>query len=290
MQADHSISASSVTVAQELAATMPDPAPAIVSSMDGSLAFIHQHFPASAGAMGHPTQLRLALVVSGGGRLQQRCTRNPTLDALWGVGQFNIVLPGQTGTYASPAVEILGLAFDWPSMAGVSINLPTLAPLAGAVHRDATVSALLHALWSAHRSDVLTDSLLRACAEAVVGRLGLLAQGTVALPNATRPLSVDQLRVLTDYIDSARDTRPSVPMMAEALRMDEVRFSRAVQSATGMSPYQFLVHHRMHWARHELERGQSVMEVAQSVGYANASKFSAAFRRVIGDRPSASRR
>lgn len=284
MPAHRSISGSKVTVAQQLAATTP----VLGSNGAGNLAFIHHHFPASAGAMGHPTQLRLALVIKGGGRLQQICPRRAALDAHWHIGQFNVVLPGQTGTYSSPAVEVLGLAIDWPALGATAVSLPTLAPLTGALHRDATVSALLHALWAASRSGVLSDELLHACGNAVLDRLVQMAQRPAALSAGARVLSAAQMKRLTDYIDAARDVRLTVPMMADALGMDDTRLSRGLQAAAGMSPYQFLVHRRMHWARGELERGVSVMRVAQSVGYANASKFSAAYRRVMGCAPSAS--
>lgn len=286
MPAGHSISGTNATVAQELASATP----VMASTKAGNLAFIHHHFAASAGIMGHPTQLRVALVVKGGGRLQQICARSVALDALWHVGQFNVVLPGQTGTYISPEVEVLGLALDWPAMSEKPISLQALAPLAGRLHRDATVSSLLHALWAALRTDLLSDDLLQTCSAAVVRRLGQMAQRPGGLPSGARPLSVDQLKMLTDYIDSSKDLRPNVAMMAGALGVDESRLSRGIHASTGLSPYQFLIHRRMHWARLELERGVSVMRVAQSVGYANASKFSAAFRRIMGEAPSASRR
>jgi len=43
----------------------------------------------------------------------------------------------------------------------------------------------------------------------------------------------------------------------------------------------------MQWARGALAQGCSVTEVALASGYANPSKFSAAFRRVVGCSPSA---
>lgn len=289
MRADHSISGTAASVVQEVTQALPARVSALASSADGCLALVHHRFPASEGAMGHPTQLRLALALKGGGHLQQHPLRGPRLDARWSVGQFNVVLPGQTGTYASPAVEVIGLAIDWRSMDETSIDVRALASLAGGLHRDDTVSALLAALGSAARNGLLSDDLLRSGSLAVVRRLGQLAQGTVPRP-PSRPLSRAQLEALMRFIDACRDTRPDVSMMAGALGMDETRFRRGIQSATGMSPYQFLTHHRMHWARLELKRGRSVMQVAQSVGYANASKFSAAFRRVTGESPSASRR
>lgn len=239
--------------------------------------------------MGHATQLRLALALNGGGPLLQQTRASAGLNALWSVGQFNLVLPGQTGTYASPPVEVLGLAIDWPSLQGTPFEAEALAPLANALHRDCTVSALLHALWSAAEAHLLSDALLHAGALAIVCRLGQLAQRPLPRYHASRALGAGQLQALIDYIDASTDSRPSVALMARTVGMDEARFARALQAATGLTPYAFLTHRRMHSARVELARGRSVTAVAHAAGYANASKFAAAFRRVIGHAPSAIR-
>lgn len=278
------------TVARELIHAIPGHEPLLASSQDGALAFVHQRFPASSGAMGHPTQLRLALVLSGGGRLEQHGPFAPPLASHWSPGQFNVVLPGQTGTYSSPAVEILGLAMDCAMLEELLIDVRTLAPLAATLHRDATVSAVLHAFQSAAQTKVLSDAFLRAGTLTILRRLTQMAQTPARLTGAHRPLTTGQLQALTAYVDAALDTRPSVQCMADVLGLDRTRFQRGMQAATGMSPHDFLTQRRMHWARAQLERGSSVMHVAQTVGYANASKFAAAFRRVIGQAPSEVRR
>lgn len=268
---------------------MPGHQPLLASSQDGALAFVHQRFPASAGAMGHPTQLRLALVLSGSGRLEQYGAFGARLASLWSVGQFNVVLPGQTGTYSSPAVEILGLAIDYAAL-HEQIDIRALAPLASRLHRDATVSAVLHAFQSAAETKVLSDPFLWAGTWTILRRLQQLARQPARLARTHRPLTSAQLQALMVYVDGSKDTRPSVQCMAEALGLDRTRFQRGMQAATGMSPHDFLTQRRMHWAVTELERGASVMHVAQTAGYANASKFAAAFRRVIGRAPSEVRR
>lgn len=290
MHAENSIATTSSNLAQELADAMPGCSPVLASSHDGTLALIHHRFPASSGAMGNPTQLRLALVLRGGGRLQQHCAFGPGLNAQWTVGQFNVVLPGQTGTYVSPAAEILGLAIDRSSMDESLINGGVLAPLAGALHRDSMISSMLHAFRATAEANLLSDQFLRSGSQAIVRRLVQLAERPTSLPPSARPLTINQLRELADYIDASREAHLDVSMMAAALEMEVTRFRRSIQASTGMSPYAFLTHRRMQWARQELERGASVMKVAQCVGYANASKFSAAFRRVVGQSPSASRR
>lgn len=277
-------------MARELVEAIPDHEPILTCSQDGCLAFVHQRFPASSGTLGHPTQLRVALVLSGGGRLEQHSVFGPKLESLWSVGQFNVVLPGQTGTYSSPAVEILGLSIDCSKLEEQVVDVRALAPLTAALHRDTTVSAVIHAIQSAAEAKVLSDQFLWVGALTIVRRLTQLAQKPAHLPDTPRPLTIDQLHALMVYVDASKDARPSVQNMAQVLGMDQTRFRRGIQAATGMSPYDFLTHRRMHWASAELERGLSVMYVAQSVGYANASKFSAAFRRVIGCAPSEVRR
>lgn len=288
MRADDSDSVISPSVADTLSTKLSGRSPTLVSTDDGSVAFIRQGFPESAGVMGQTTQLRLALVVGGGGRLEQHCPLGQCLDANWSVGQFNVVIPGQLGTYRSPAVEVLGIAIDGSSLERHRVDARRLSPLTGALHRDATISALLHAMSSTSETGLLSDKLLWACAMSILQRLVCLS--TAPPGTATRPLSMDQLGSLMLFINASRDVRPSVKTMAGVLAMDETRFRRAIHAATGMAPYEFLTHHRMHWARAELSRGARVTEVAQSVGYANPSKFSAAFRRVIGKSPTEARR
>lgn len=290
MHADDSNVSTSSDLAQQMTGVMPGPPLALLSSDDGSLAFVHHRFPPSSGAMGHPTQLRLALVLRGGGRLQQHCALGPGLNAQWTVGQFNIVLPGQIGTFVSPAVEILGLAIDQSFLDRCLLNGTLLTPLAGSLHRDPMISSMLHAFRATAEANLLSDQFLRSGTQSIVHRLVQLAQRPAFLPPSARPLTTTQMQELTAYIDAWRDARLDVSMMAGALKMEVTRFRRSIQAATGMSPHAFLTHRRMQWARSELERGVSVMKVAQCVGYANASKFSAAFRRVVGQSPSASRR
>ncbi|WP_093818460.1 helix-turn-helix domain-containing protein [Stenotrophomonas indicatrix] len=69
--------------------------------------------------------------------------------------------------------------------------------------------------------------------------------------------------------------------------MEPTTFSRALRAATGMPPYAYLTQHRMQWAQCALSAGQSVTDVALACGYANPSRFAAAFRRVAGCTPSA---
>ncbi|PZP75801.1 MAG: AraC family transcriptional regulator, partial [Stenotrophomonas maltophilia] len=134
-------------------------APAAYASDDGAVVLLRHRFDASEGEMGHPQQLRLGMAVGGGGRLQQR-TLSGLLQAPWRPGQFNLVLPGESGTYASPAVDLLGIAIDTRMLPHDAPALQHLQPLAARLHRDPVVTSVLQALWSSAQADACLPGFL----------------------------------------------------------------------------------------------------------------------------------
>ena len=261
-------------------------APVVHASDDGAVVLLRHRFDAGEGQMGDPHQLRLGMAMGGGGRLQQR-TLNGLLQAPWRPGQFNLVLPGDTGTYASPAVDLLGIAIDTRLHPHAPQPLQHLQLLAARLHRDPVVSSVLQALWCSAQADACLPGFLEHGAQVLLHRLGQLA-GLTCVERGSQPqLSTRRLQQLETYIDAQRGRPLDVAQLAAAVRMEPSTFGRALRAATGLPPYAFLTQRRMQWARAALARGCSVTEVALASGYANPSKFSAAFRRVVGCSPSA---
>ncbi len=261
-------------------------APAAYASNDGAVVLLRHRFDASEGEMGHPHQLRLGLAVDGGGRLQQR-TLNGLLQAPWRPGQFNLVLPGDTGTYASPAVDLLGIAIDTRLHPQDPQRLQHLQPLAARLHRDPVITSVLQALWCSAQADVCLPGFLEHGAQVLLHRLGQLAGLACTERGRDTALSTRRLQQLEAYIDAQHGQPLEVAQLAAAVQMEPSTFGRALRAATGLPPYAFLTRRRMQWARGALAQGCSVTEVALASGYANPSKFSAAFRRVVGCSPSA---
>ncbi|WMJ69333.1 AraC family transcriptional regulator [Stenotrophomonas sp. 24(2023)] len=257
------------------------------ASDDGAVVLLRHAFAASEGTMGQPGQLRLGLALGGGGRLWQRSAA-ATLQGHWQPGQFTLVLPGDDGHYASPAVDLLGLAIDTRLLPlQGTVEAAALQPLAARLQRDPVITAVLQALWCSAQADACLPGFLQHGAQVVLHRLAQLA-GQPAVPRrAATPLSPRQVRTLEDYIDAHRDDALEVTRLAAVLQMEVSRFNRALHAATGLPPYAFLTRRRMQWAGQALRAGRSVTDVALASGYANPSKFSAAFRRVMGCVPSA---
>ena len=67
--------------------------------------------------------------------------------------------------------------------------------------------------------------------------------------------------------------------------MEPSAFTKAFQAATGFTPFAYLTRRRMEKAKMLLLGGETVTRAALAVGYANPSKFSAAFRRCVGCSP-----
>lgn len=261
---------------------------AAVFAEDDAVVLLRHRFDASEGEMGHPRQLRLGLALAGGGRLSQH-TDLASLQAQWQPGQFNLVLPGDRGRYASPAIELLGLAIDTNRLAQHPNHLTALQPLAAGLHRDPLITAVLQTLWLSTQADACLPGFLQHGAQVILHRLSQLA-GQSPAARSSSSLSARRLQRLDAFIDEQRGNTLDVALLARSVEMDVSSFSRALQAATGMPPYAYLTRRRMAWAQRSLSEGRTVTEVAMASGYANPSKFSAAFRRVVGCPPSMWRR
>lgn len=79
---------------------------------------------------------------------------------------------------------------------------------------------------------------------------------------------------------------PSLPELARAVGVNEYKLKRGFKEVFGQTAYGLLAEHRMQQARaYLLDSDQTVAEVAALVGYAHASHFSTAFKRMFGVTP-----
>jgi AraC family transcriptional regulator len=104
-------------------------------------------------------------------------------------------------------------------------------------------------------------------------------------------LAAWQRRKAVDYIDEHLADSISLAALAQLVRLSPNYFCRAFSQSFGMPPQRYRTQQRIERAKTLLaERRQSVTDVGLSVGYSEASAFSAAFRRVSGLTPSSYRR
>lgn len=208
------------------------------------------------------------------------------LDTEWRRNGITINLPHDPGCGSSGAVTMIGLAVDLDAVETPEdrIHLPgALESLATSVTMDAVSARLMRTLFVEAELHGCSDAFFDAGLDALFRRLSLgLAHAGDGEPS---PLDERQLGVVRDLIEAHLATGLSVREMALALSMDQTYFAKRFRSSTGMAPFAYLTTRRMEHAKSMLGRTNKIIDVAQAVGYANPSKFAAAFRRYTGLAP-----
>lgn len=104
-------------------------------------------------------------------------------------------------------------------------------------------------------------------------------------------LTPRQLRWLDEYIGANLTSRITLNDLARQVDLSPFYFCRQFKSMTGVPPHAYILGKRIDYARGLLQRGDhSILEVALSSGFADASNFCRQFKKSIGKTPSAYRR
>lgn len=100
-------------------------------------------------------------------------------------------------------------------------------------------------------------------------------------------LAACDLKRAQEMIESQLEHKPRLEELAGALGLSVASFCRRFRNSTGLPPYQYLLHARVARARQALERrrGQSLSELALSLGFYDQSQFTNTFRRIVGVSP-----
>jgi len=100
-----------------------------------------------------------------------------------------------------------------------------------------------------------------------------------------------QKRAVTHYIEEHLSEKFSLLFVAELAQLSLHHFCRAFKQSFGIPAHQYQVYRRMEVAKVLLgDRTTSVTEIALSLGYAQTSSFSSAFRKTTGCTPTVYRR
>jgi AraC family transcriptional regulator len=100
-----------------------------------------------------------------------------------------------------------------------------------------------------------------------------------------------QRRAVVDYIEAHLGEQVCLVTLAELVRLSLHHFCRAFKQSFGIPAHQYQVQRRMEVAKLLLADGTtSITEIALSLGYAQTSSFSNAFRKTTGWTPTVYRR
>jgi len=104
-------------------------------------------------------------------------------------------------------------------------------------------------------------------------------------------LALWQQRLATNCIEEHLAEEISIGALATLVRLSASHFCRAFKQSFGVPPHRYHINCRIERARALLrDSGRSVTEIAFTVGFGDASAFSAAFRKSTGETPTAYRR
>lgn len=102
---------------------------------------------------------------------------------------------------------------------------------------------------------------------------------------------VDRIHHAKEILQQQLHNPPSLIELARQVGLNDCTLKRGFRQVLGTTAFGYLHRYRLERARHLLETGEmNVAEVAQSVGFADRSYFSAAFRKQFGCNPGVYRR
>lgn len=105
-------------------------------------------------------------------------------------------------------------------------------------------------------------------------------------PSAHSPLSPWQLRRSTEFMRDQLSSSISLADLAAITGLSQSRFGRGFKASTGLTPFKWLLDVRIQRAQLLLLQGDLPLpEVALSVGFAEQSHFTRAFRHLVGTTP-----
>lgn len=197
----------------------------------------------------------------------------PTADAVgWGLGFTDEFLPPSNAWMLSKAFEMSNIPLSRPETVACLDSLCRVMHGLGGIQSAANRSVAHH--------------LLAATLHLLLRELEQQQRPALALHSPSHHLVQRFVRLMDDRYDAGQE----VGHFARALGCTPRRLAAACQEVLGRAPSELLEARRMIEAKRRLADGdETVQQIALDLGYEDPSYFTRAFRRVVGETPTAYR-
>jgi AraC-like DNA-binding protein len=227
-------------------------------------------------------------VISGKGTLVSQDEEGSESHHELHAGQGFMIFPQQVNTYYADMED--PWVYTWVEFDGMRVH-DTLALI------GLTPSSPVHTPTSEELRALLEQEMLflsthpDAPVLQLIGHLYLFFDCLVRSYAPTAPTSASKLqdihvRTALDYVEHHYGEDISVQDIAQSTGLNPSYFGKVFKEATGKTPQQYLIGHRMAKASELLKlTSMSIAEVGSEVGYPNQLHFSRAFKNVFGLSP-----
>ena len=155
----------------------------------------------------------------------------------------------------------------------------------------ATRDELLHQIGLAMKTVLASDLTgSRLYAETMVNAIAVhlmqyYATKKPTIHNYQSGLSPSQLKLVIEYINEHLDQDLSLNELSALTQTSPHYFSQLFKQATGVPPHKYVIRCRVNRAKELLQKGESIPQVAQQVGFANQSHLNLHMKRQFGVTP-----
>src|SRR5689334_2940484 len=212
-------------------------------------------------------------------------------------GVVTIIPAGSSAKWDIPGpVDVIQLYLPRTTLERVTREADAFAPgdlLERTGHPDTIASSLLMSAADVLEGNSTLDALFRQqLTDLLATRLLAAHTGApVTFEPAIGGLSPHALRRAIERLRSDSDADVSLAALASDAGLSRFHFCRAFKESTGLSPHAWLRQQRLEQAMNMLrDTDAPIATVAEKLGYASQTAFTAAFKKLTGETPSDWRR
>ena len=151
--------------------------------------------------------------------------------------------------------------------------------------RESRLSQIFQSLYDLPR-DIKSNLFQLKCMEIILLLSTMTADRDCCMPYFERK-HVESVKEMHEFLIKNLNEKPTIEELAKMYGLAPTALKKCFKGIYGTSIHQYIKHVRIKEAAKELLKSdESILSIANKYGYENASKFSEAFRGIIGCKPS----